>query len=86
MVMTEHEIFSCLAEIVEQVAGIAAGRVTHEADITDDLDISSLSLVEIIVPPRTNSMLRFPMKLSRISGLSRTSSATCSAYGAQALA
>ncbi|HXL89169.1 MAG TPA: acyl carrier protein [Streptosporangiaceae bacterium] len=49
MVMTEHEIFSCLAEIVEQVAGIAAGRVTHEADITDDLDISSLSLVEIIV-------------------------------------
>lgn len=47
--MTEQEIFSSFANIVEEVAGIPAGGVTYEADITDDLGISSLSMVEIIV-------------------------------------
>jgi acyl carrier protein len=49
MVMTEDEIFSSFAEILEQVGGVPASTVTYEADITDDLEISSLSLVEIIV-------------------------------------
>lgn len=49
MVMIEHEIFSSFVKIIEEVTGIPASRVTHEADITDELGISSLSLVEIIV-------------------------------------
>src|SRR5579859_1549236 len=50
MVMTEHEILSCLAEIIEATAGIPASNVmAHDADITDDLGISSLAMVEIMV-------------------------------------
>jgi acyl carrier protein len=49
MVMTEQEILSSFAEIVEKVSGIPAREVTYQADITDDLEISSLSMVEIIV-------------------------------------
>jgi acyl carrier protein len=60
MVMTEHEIFVSFAEIVEQVAGIAAGKVTYEADITDDLGVSSLSLVEIIVAAEDKFSIEIP--------------------------
>jgi acyl carrier protein len=49
MVMTEQEILSCLAKIVEEFTGIPASKVTPEASIVDDLQISSLSMVEIIV-------------------------------------
>jgi acyl carrier protein len=50
MVMTEHEILSCLAKIIEETAGIPASKVVAlDADITDDLGISSLAMVEIIV-------------------------------------
>lgn len=49
MVMTEHEVLSSFAEIVEEFTGIPASRVTYEADLADDLEISSLVMVEIIV-------------------------------------
>jgi len=60
MVMTEDEIFSCFAEILEQVGGVAVGTVTYEADITDDLEISSLSLVEIIVAAEDKFAVEIP--------------------------
>jgi acyl carrier protein len=60
MVMTEQEIFCCLADIVEKVAGVAASKVTYEADITDDLGISSLSLVEIIVAAEDTFSVEIP--------------------------
>jgi len=47
--MTEQEILSCLAKIVEEFTGIPASKVTAEASIVGDLQISSLSMVEIIV-------------------------------------
>ena len=47
--MTEHEVLSSFAEIVEELTGIPASRVTCEADLADDLEISSLVMVEIIV-------------------------------------
>lgn len=58
--MTEHEIFSSFAKIVEGVTGIPASRVTHEADITDDLEISSLSMVEIIVSAEDEFSIEIP--------------------------
>ena len=41
------EIQTGLAEIVEEVAGIDAAEVTPEKSFVDDLDIDSLSMVEI---------------------------------------
>ncbi|MBW0101782.1 MULTISPECIES: acyl carrier protein [Pseudonocardia] len=43
------EILSGLAEIVEEVAGIDTAEVTSEKSFVDDLDIDSLSMVEIAV-------------------------------------
>ena len=48
MDMTEQKIFADLANIIAECTGAAAGDVTLEADLADDLDIDSLSMVEII--------------------------------------
>lgn len=47
--MTNEEILSDLAEIVNDVAGVDPGEVTREKSFVDDLDIDSLSMVEIAV-------------------------------------
>ncbi|MDN5859625.1 MAG: acyl carrier protein, partial [Pseudonocardia sp.] len=43
------EILAGLAEIVEEVAGIETADVAVEKSFVDDLDIDSLSMVEIAV-------------------------------------
>ncbi len=45
---TTEEIRSDLAEIVNDVAGVAADDVQLDKSFTDDLDVDSLSMVEII--------------------------------------
>ncbi|AWH95100.1 acyl carrier protein [Dietzia psychralcaliphila] len=49
MARTEAEIITGLAEIVEEVTGIEPSEVTPEKSFVDDLDIYSLSMVEIAV-------------------------------------
>ncbi len=49
MARTEAEIIAGLAEIVEEVTGIEPSEVTAEKSFVDDLDIDSLSMVEIAV-------------------------------------
>jgi acyl carrier protein len=49
MAMSQQEIQGSLAEIVNEVAGIPADDVQMEKSFTDDLDIDSLSMVEIVV-------------------------------------
>lgn len=46
--MTESEIFVRFAALVERSSEVPASEVTREADLTDDLGIDSLSMVEII--------------------------------------
>jgi acyl carrier protein len=46
--MAEGEIFSSFAKILERVGGVPVSAVTYDADITDDLEVSSLALVEVI--------------------------------------
>ncbi len=43
------DILNALAKIVEEVAGVASAEVTTEKSFADDLDIDSLSMVEITV-------------------------------------
>jgi acyl carrier protein len=45
--MSEQEILSAVGEIVQEATGIPAARVVPEASFTADLDIDSLSMVEI---------------------------------------
>ncbi|NNH68760.1 acyl carrier protein [Nocardia uniformis] len=49
MATTQEEIVAGIAEIVEEVTGIEPESVTIEKAFVDDLDIDSLSLVEIAV-------------------------------------
>lgn len=49
MARTEAEIIAGLAEIVEEVTGIEPSEVTPEKSFVEDLDIDSLSMVEIAV-------------------------------------
>jgi acyl carrier protein len=45
--MTDTDILSRLAGIVQEVTGIEANRVTPDKTFADDLDVDSLSMVEI---------------------------------------
>ena len=49
MPATQDEIIAGLAEIIEEVTGIEPSEVTPEKSFVDDLDIDSLSMVEIAV-------------------------------------
>ena len=49
MALTEQEILAGLGEILDEVAGVPADRVTPEKAFVNDLDIDSLSMVEIAV-------------------------------------
>ena len=49
MARTEAEILSVRAELVEEVTGIEPSEVPPEKSFVDDLDIDSLSMVEIAV-------------------------------------
>ena len=46
---TTEEIRSDLAEIVNEVAGVEPADVQLEKSFVDDLDVDSLSMVEVVV-------------------------------------
>ena len=58
--MANEEILKGLAEIVEEVAGVAADEVTAEKSFVDDLDIDSLSMVEIAVQAEDRFGVKIP--------------------------
>ena len=47
MAATQEEIVAGLAEIVNEIAGIPVEDVQLDKSFTDDLDVDSLSMVEI---------------------------------------
>ncbi|HET6165440.1 MAG TPA: acyl carrier protein [Marmoricola sp.] len=59
MASTE-EIRSELAEIVNEVTGIPAEDVQLDKSFTDDLDVDSLSMVEVVVAAEEKFDVRIP--------------------------
>jgi acyl carrier protein len=59
-VSSSEEILTGLAEIVEEVAGVSATDVTADKSFTDDLDIDSLSMVEIAVQAEDKFGVKIP--------------------------
>jgi len=57
---SKAEILAGLAEIVEEVAGIEADDVLEEKSFVDDLDIDSLSMVEIAVQAEDKFGVKIP--------------------------
>lgn len=58
--MSNEEITQGLAAIVEEVAGVDAEDVTTEKSFVDDLDIDSLSMVEIAVQAEDKFGVKIP--------------------------
>jgi acyl carrier protein len=60
MAMTEEEILTGLGEIIDEVAGVPADQVTPDKTFVDDLDIDSLSMVEIAVAAQDKFGVEIP--------------------------
>jgi acyl carrier protein len=58
--MNEQEILAGLGEIVEEIAGVPADEVTLSKSFVDDLDIDSLSMVEIAVAAQDKFGVEIP--------------------------
>ena len=54
------EIQTDLAAIVEDIAGVAADDVQPDKSFVDDLDVDSLSMVEIVVAAEEKFGVRIP--------------------------
>ncbi|GHC85404.1 hypothetical protein GCM10007079_28240 [Nocardiopsis terrae] len=60
MALSEQEILAGLGEIVEEIVGTEPSDVTPEKSFVDDLDIDSLSMVEIAVAAQDKFGVEIP--------------------------
>ncbi|MDS1268775.1 acyl carrier protein [Lipingzhangella sp. LS1_29] len=60
MALSEQEILNNLGEIVNEIAGVPADQVTPEKSFVDDLDIDSLSMVEISIEAQDKFGVEIP--------------------------
>jgi acyl carrier protein len=58
--VTDQEILAGLAEIIDEIAGVPADEVTPDKSFVDDLDIDSLSMVEIAVAAQDKFGVEIP--------------------------
>ena len=58
--MSNDDTLTGLSEIIEEVAGVPAADVSPEKSFTDDLDIDSLSMVEIAVAAQDKFGVEIP--------------------------
>ncbi|MEJ3747404.1 acyl carrier protein [Actinomycetes bacterium KLBMP 9797] len=58
--MTRDEIITGLADILEEVAGVNPDDVAEEKSFTDDLDVDSLSMVEVVVAAEEKFDVKIP--------------------------
>jgi acyl carrier protein len=60
MATSQDEILAGLAEIVNDVAGIPVEDVQLPKSFTDDLDIDSLTMVEVVVAAEEKFSVKIP--------------------------
>ena len=60
MALSEQEILDGLGEIIEEIAGVEPSEVTPDKSFVDDLDIDSLSMVEIAVQAEDRFGVKIP--------------------------
>ncbi|GAA3823077.1 acyl carrier protein [Nocardioides panacisoli] len=58
--MTTEEIRAELADIVNEVAGVPADDVALDKSFVDDLDVDSLSMVEVVVEAEERFGVKIP--------------------------
>jgi acyl carrier protein len=60
MALTQDEVLAGIRDIVVEVAGIDGGLVSLEKKFADDLDVDSLSMVEVIVAAEEKFSVKIP--------------------------
>jgi acyl carrier protein len=60
MAATEEEILEGLAETVSEIAGIPTEDVQLDKSFTDDLDVDTLSMVEVVVAAEERFDVKIP--------------------------
>ncbi|CAO5149448.1 Acyl carrier protein [Frankia sp. AiPs1] len=55
-----QDILAGLADILEEVAGVDPSDVTPEKTFIDDLDVDSLSMVEVVVAAEEKFSVKIP--------------------------
>lgn len=60
MAAAKEEIVEGLAEIVNEIAGIPTKDVELDKSFTDDLDVDSLSMVEVVVAAEERFEVKIP--------------------------
>lgn len=60
MALTQAEVLAGIKEIVEEVAGIPAASIEMDKNFTDDLDVDSLSMVEVVVAAEERFNVKIP--------------------------
>jgi acyl carrier protein len=58
--VTDQDILSGLSAIIEEIAGVPADEVSPDKSFVDDLDIDSLSMVEIAVAAQDKFGVEIP--------------------------
>ena len=58
--MSQQEILAGLAQIVNEIAGVPVGDITLDKSFVDDLDVDSLSMVEIATAAEDQFGVRIP--------------------------
>jgi len=58
--MTDAELMTGLADIVNEITGIPTADVTPDVRFSDDLDVDSLSMVEIALAAEEKFGVRIP--------------------------
>lgn len=60
MALTQDAVLAGIKEIVVEVAGIDAAKVGMDKKFTDDLDVDSLSMVEVVVAAEEKFGVKIP--------------------------
>ena len=60
MTITQSDVLAGLAEVLEEVSGVSADKVTREATFQNDLEVDSLTMVEVVVACEERFGIRIP--------------------------
>jgi acyl carrier protein len=60
MALTQDAVLAGIKEIVVEVAGIDANIIAMDKNFTDDLDVDSLSMVEVVVAAEEKFGVKIP--------------------------
>jgi acyl carrier protein len=60
MALSEDVVLQGLKEILEEVAGVSPSDVTGTKDFSNDLDVDSLSMVEVVVAAEERFGIKIP--------------------------